>query len=120
GITLSSFTNSGNLDLLGTELVTSAPNNLAGSSVTYTSGGISIVLSSWTYKNLIINGSGGTFNTPPATSLAVNETLSLLAGTLNQNTMALVVSTYAQSGGTFNGGNANMTVNPTFALSGTA
>src|SRR5262249_7594524 len=81
GMTLSSFTNSGTLVFAGTEPVTTAPNNLINSTVTYVSHGASIVLSSWTYGNLQINGSNGTFNitTGPVT---VNGALTLTAGTL--------------------------------------
>ena len=84
---LSSFTNYGNVVLFGTETVNSIPLSMAGSSFTYTSPGTSLVLSTWTYKNLIINGGASSlFNlTNPGGlgALLVNESLSLQAGTLN-------------------------------------
>ena len=44
--------------MVGTEPVTTAANNLSGSTVTYVSAGASIVMSTWTYDNLQINGAG--------------------------------------------------------------
>ena len=117
GVTLSSFTNAGNLLLNGTEGVTSAPNNLAGSSVTYSGAGTGLVFSTWTYRNLVINGTGGTFNSPATGSQNVNETFTVLAGTFTQNTLPITVSTYTQTGGVFLGGAANMTLNGNFNLS---
>src|SRR5439155_48255 len=81
-MTVSSFTNAGNFLFSGTETVKSAPNNLAGSTVTYNSGGSSIVLSTWTYRNLQINGANGTF-TVVNSSIGVKENLTLAAGTLD-------------------------------------
>jgi len=66
-LTLSSFTNGGNIFLKGTELVSTAPDNLVGSTVTYNNtSGTNLVFSTWTYQSLVINGNGGTFNQPVA------------------------------------------------------
>src|SRR5205814_1485745 len=79
-LTLTSFTNAGNFTFQGTEVVNTAPTNLAGSTITYNGTATSPVLSTWTYQNLAINGSGA-FNA--AGNLTVNGRLSLTAGTLN-------------------------------------
>jgi len=75
---------------------------VAGSTVTYTSLGTSIVLSTWTYRNLRINGSGAVFNSTG--SLSVLENVTLTAGTLDMtsNNYALTVSSsWFNTGGTF-------------------
>ena len=90
GVSLSSFTNAGILALSGTENVTTAPNNLIGSTVTYiATSGSSVVNSSWTYSNLIINGTGGTFSNPATGSLGINQKLLVQAGAFNQNTLPI-------------------------------
>jgi len=99
-LTLSSFTNAGNFLFKGSEQVSTAPNNLAGSSVTYT--GITTnlpFLSTWTYRNAVINGTG-TFTTNGNTS--VNGQLNINAGTLAFS--RVVTSTITMVGG-------NITVN---------
>src|SRR6185295_18233322 len=101
-LTLSSFTNAGTLVLVGTETVTTAPNNLAGSTVTFNSAGISIVLSTWTYRNLRINGTGGTFNATGA--IDVDENLTLSAGTLDMtagNYSLTISSNWLNTAGAF-------------------
>ena len=100
-LTLSSFTNAGTLVLVGTEAVTYAPTNLAGSTVTYNSAGTSIVLSTWVYRNLQINGNGSF--TIVVGSLTVNESLTLAAGTLNtgNNYTIGVSSNWVNTGGVF-------------------
>src|ERR1019366_5335295 len=117
GLTVSSFTNAGNLVLTGTEAVASAPNGLAGSSITYSGAGTGTVFSTWTYRNLVINGAGGTFNSPAVGSQNINETFTILAGTFTQNTLPIIVNNYKQTGGVFMGGAANMTVNGNLNLS---
>ena len=79
-----------------------------------------MVDSSWTYSNLIINGSGGTFNNPATGALNINQTMLVQAGTFNQNTVPITVNAYTQTGGTFMGGTAPMSVNTNFTLSGGA
>ena len=116
GVTLSSFTNAGNLLLTGNEIVTSAPNSLAGSSVTYTGAGTGLVFSTWTYRNLVINGTGGNFNSPATGSQNIGETFTVVAGTFTQNTLPVTVNTYQQTGGVFLGGGANMTLASNFTL----
>src|SRR5581483_12432194 len=72
--------NAAELRLRGTEIVTSAPTNLSGSTVTYeNTAGTTVLLSTWTYKNLVINGSGGTFNAPTG-GLTVGESLTVSGG----------------------------------------
>ena len=115
-LTLSSFTVGGNLVLLGTETVSSIPNLLAGSSVTYIGSGSSVVMSSWSYRNLVINGSGGTFNLASGFTLAVNEMFTVSSGTLNQGNVVISAANYNQTGGIFSGGTANMTVVGAFLL----
>ncbi len=132
-LTCSSITNAGNFIFRGTETVTSVPNNLAGSTVTYNAtSGIVLLLSTWTYTNLQINGSGGTFK--PQAAVVTNENLIVAAGTLdtvasssysitagisvylsggilnlNSSTMS-VTSNWSQTSGTFNGGSSTLTV----------
>ena len=86
-LTLSSFTNYGTFVLLGSEAVSSAPSNLAGSTVTYNGGGV--VTSTWTYANLAINNMNGTFQATGA--LSVSENLTLTTGTFNANNKDIAV-----------------------------
>ncbi|MFA5975688.1 MAG: hypothetical protein WC859_05915, partial [Elusimicrobiota bacterium] len=116
-LTLSSFTNAGTLALRGAETVIPAPNNLAGSSVTYNSSGASIVLSTWTYRNLIIDGNGGTFSIQGG-SLTINENLTLNAGTLDataNNYTIGVAANWTNSGGTYLPQQSTVTFNGTRA-----
>jgi hypothetical protein len=110
-LTLSSFTNAGTLVLVGTETVTTAPNNLAGSTVTYNSAGTSIVLSTWVYRNLQINNANGVFSVVVG-SLTVKENLTLTAGTLDDtggNFTIGVSSNWANIGGVFKAGTSTVT-----------
>ena len=101
-LTISSFTVGGNFIMVGTETVSLAPVLLAGSSVTYTSGGASIVRSTWTYRNLVINGVNGIF-TIIGGSVTVNENLTITAGTLSDtgNFTIGVSSNWITNGGAF-------------------
>src|SRR5262249_13463062 len=103
-LTLSSFTNAGTFVLRGTEQVSSIPNNLTGSTVAYvSSGGNSLVISSWTYRNLWINGTSA-YNLTAA--LNVLENLTISAGTVDTtagNSYAVTVSSsWINTGGVFN------------------
>src|SRR5262249_31405708 len=51
-LTVSSWTNAGNVVIVGTETTTTRPLNIAGSTITYNSTGSSIILSTWVYRNL--------------------------------------------------------------------
>ena len=76
------FSNSGNFTFNGSEAVSPAPTNVAGSSITYTAtSGTVPLLSTWTYRNLVFNGSGGTFASTG--TLTVAENLTVTAGTLS-------------------------------------
>jgi hypothetical protein len=78
------FSNASELRLQGIENVSLAPTNAAGSTVTYNAtSGTNLVYSTWTYKNLNINGSGGTFNPASAAGLTINENLTVVNGTLD-------------------------------------
>jgi len=82
-LTVTSFTNAGSFVFLGTETVTSAPNAISGSTITYAAtSGTTPILSTWTYRNLVFNGSGGTFTTPSG-GLTVNENFTLSTGTVD-------------------------------------
>ena len=105
GLSISSFTNAGSFVLQSLEGVKSAPLNLAGSSVTYNAtSGAPLVFSTWTYRNLIINGSGATF-TVVGGSVTVNENLTLTAGTFDSSASNFtigVAENWLNSGGLFN------------------
>src|SRR6202035_983173 len=64
----------------------------------------SLVYSTWTYRNLVINGPGGSFLISGG-SLTVNESLTLTAGSLDtgiSNNYAIGVSSnWINNGGTF-------------------
>jgi|GEM_PF-3776110 len=93
--------NSGNLSFKGSEQITPAPTNLAGSTVTYTATtGTVPILSTWTYANLIFNGAGGTFSTSNA--LTVSENFTKTAGTLSMTGSTL----------TFTGSAAGQRIDP--------
>ncbi len=114
-LTLSSFTNAGNFYLKGSERVSTPPNNLVGSSVTYN--GITStlpLLSTWTYRNLHVNGSGGTFSATGG--LTIKENLTLSAGTLDMTTSSYSItisSNWAASGGAFTARGSSVTFNGT-------
>jgi hypothetical protein len=83
-----------------------APNNLAGSSVTYAAtSGSAPILSSWTYRNLAVNGSGATYRTTGA--LTVNEVLTLSGGTLQLSGPATLYGLTVKSGTSFVQGSGN-------------
>ena len=111
-LTISSFTLGGNFILVGTETISMTPVILAGSTVTYTSNGASIVMSSWTYRNLVINGPSGVF-TVSGGSLTVNENLTITAGTLNDsgNYAIGVNSNWVNNGGAFTASLSTVTFN---------
>ena len=78
-LTLSSFSNAGLLVLKGNEAVVPAPDNIFGSTIVYNAtAGIMPVLSTWTYMNLQINGTGGKFL--PTGDLNLNQALTVTAG----------------------------------------
>jgi len=69
------------LKLQGNETVTVGTKTLAdNSNVEYTATSGTNTIQAWIYKNLIINGAGGTFNLPGDTTVA---TVNVAAGTLN-------------------------------------
>ena len=111
-LTISSFTVGGNFILVGTETISRPPVILVGSSVTYISNGASLILSSWTYRNLVINGSGGVFVVSGG-SVTVNENLTLTAGTLDDsaNFAIGVSSNWVNNGGVFTAGLSTVTFN---------
>ncbi len=128
------LTNADNFRLKGTENVSAAPTGVAGSTITYNNGGgTNLVYSTWTYKNLFINGAG-TFNPSSAVGLTVNENLTVAAGTLdttasnysitagssvylnggvlNLNASTVTVSrNWSSNGGAFNANNSTITFN---------
>ncbi len=116
-LALSSLTNAGSFNFQGTEQVSTVPFNLSGSTVTYSNtAGTTAILSTWTYRNLTINGSGGTFSSPA--TLNVNETLTISSGTFSQGGSTITAANYTQTGGTFSGGTSSVTINGVYALSG--
>src|SRR5205814_1595427 len=59
-----------------------------------------VILSTWTYKNLQVNGSGGRFY--PTGALWVNESLALTAGTLDTSSVTISVNNnWVDNGGIF-------------------
>jgi hypothetical protein len=96
-VTASSISVLGELRLRGTETVSSVPDLLAGSTVSYThTSGTNLVYSTWTYHHLHINGAGATYNA--AGSLTVDGDLTISAGTLNDVGNQIV----GNAGGRFN------------------
>ena len=83
--------------------MTSVPNNVGGSTVTYgANSGTVAILSTWTYRNLVVNGSGGTFNL--SSGIVVNEGLILTTGTVSttgSNYPINVAGDVTMNGGTF-------------------
>jgi hypothetical protein len=104
-VNTSSFTDIGTVVLHGTETITTVPLLVAGSTVTFnptasTSG--ALIYSTWTYRNLIVNGAA---TTTAAGNLTVVENLTLNAGTLDMSTSnrSLTVGGYwNNTGATFN------------------
>src|SRR5439155_14814517 len=98
------------------ETVTSVPNNKVGSTVTYNATtGSPVVLSTWTYRNLVINGANTTF-TIVSSSIAVKENLTLTAGTLDassSNYGITVSSNWINNGGSFTAQKSTVTFNAT-------
>lgn len=106
---------SGTLQLIGDETFGSvAPTLNAGSTVIYTAISSSRDIKNWSYKNLTINGSGGTFTLPANTTVAGN--LTITAGTLDAKSgsnYALNVSGNWSNSGTFTPRLGTVTLNGT-------
>src|SRR5262249_9062944 len=79
-------------------------NGLAGSTVTYNAtSGSPVVMSTWTYRRLQINGTSQNF--PAAGNLTIQESLVLTAGTLDATATpysVTVSSNWLNTGGYFN------------------
>ena len=96
----SGFTNNGTFQFTGDE-TTTAPTLGAGSTVVYTATTSSRAIKAWSYKNLTINGSGGTFTLPSAATATGNFTI--LAGTFDvtSSNYALNIGGNFSNSGTF-------------------
>ncbi len=91
-----------------------APVGLTGSSVTYSAAsGAAPVLSTWTYRNLLINGGTSSVFRPKG-DLAINESLSVVTSTL---AMASTYSASVTNDVRINGGTLNLNTS-TLTLSG--
>jgi hypothetical protein len=103
GINTSSLTNAGTLVIRGTETITKVVNNLPGSTVVYNApSGSPVIMSSWTYRNLTIDG-GTTFNVSGG-SLTIQDDLQLEGGVLDataNNYTLGVAGDWVNAGGGF-------------------
>ncbi len=102
GVAVSSGIISGELVVSGTETITNIPALLTGSTVTYTvSGGVPVIFTTWTYQNLVVNGSGFTYQAKG--QLTVNQDLSILDGTLDMLNSSSVTlrGSWLNTGGNF-------------------
>ena len=119
-LAISSFTNRGSFVLLGTETVTPQPTNVTASSVTYNAtSGSSLVYSSWTYSNLIVKGPSAATFSLTASSLTVNQSLSITSGTFTttgSNYPIAVSSDVVINGGTFNLNASTLTLGHTWKM----
>ncbi|MDD5090476.1 MAG: hypothetical protein PHQ23_06125, partial [Candidatus Wallbacteria bacterium] len=111
-----SFSNSGTIELFGSEIVTDTPTNNPGSNVLYigsTGGNDSINIQTWTYRNLILDATAGTDTFTLQAPLQVKEDLNIADAILNTsaaNSYALSVSgeTTIDSTGNLTGNNSTL------------
>ncbi|MDD5090084.1 MAG: hypothetical protein PHQ23_04130, partial [Candidatus Wallbacteria bacterium] len=94
-----SFSNSGTIELFGTEIVSDPPANASGSKIIFRGSSNAaqdtIDLPNWTYRNLTINSSDGGVNADIfrlPISKVISEKLVITQGTLSANTFNLGVS----------------------------
>ncbi len=113
GVTVS---NSGTIQLVGSETLTGFSNDATHGTVTYTGTGSTTYTSltaGSTYNNLTFNGSGRTWQ--PAADTTINGNLTITAGTLdmsNANKNLSVAGNWSNSG-TFTAGTGTVTFNGT-------
>lgn len=100
-ITANAINNNGTLKLTGDETLSVVPTQGAASTVEYVAISGSRAIKDWTYTNLKINGTGGTFTLPSDKTVSGN--LDVSAGTLN----------------TSNGTARNLTVTGNLTITGT-
>ncbi|MFA6492891.1 MAG: peptidoglycan-binding protein [Patescibacteria group bacterium] len=79
------FTNNGTLKQTGDETTVSLTNDTAHGTVEYSATSGTRNIRNWTYYNLKINGTGGTFRLPATATTTVNGDLDVTAGTLTTN-----------------------------------
>ncbi|MFA5926665.1 MAG: DUF2341 domain-containing protein, partial [Patescibacteria group bacterium] len=98
--------------LTGDETITNGTTTLAsGSTVAYVATSGTRAIKNWSYPNLTINGSGGTFNLPADTTVSGN--LTLTAGTLDvtaSNYSLSVAGNWNNNGGSFTARSGTVTL----------
>jgi len=108
------FTNYGTLKLTGDQATVSTPTLGAASTVTYNATSGSRAIKNWTYNNLLIEGTGGTFTLPAAlTASGVTITAGTLDASASNYGVTVAGNWTKNAGGGFTARSGTVTLNGT-------
>ena len=101
-LTPSSFTNGGNFEFKGFETISTVPNNLVGSTVTFANSTGTVHIPVWTYHNVVINAAAPS-SLVETTSVFTFDNITLISGIFETLSVATINgNVVAYSGGKLN------------------